>query len=86
MAVIRPVAPRMHGWLGAGAALALLAMLGSGGPRVDILAHLFGFTLGSPIGLLAARAGHRPAAPMVQWCSGFAALALLICSWILALR
>lgn len=86
MAVIRPVAPRMQGWLGAGAALALLAMLGSGGPRVDILAHLFGFTLGGTIGLVAARAGERPAPPMVQCCAGSAALALLIYSWILALR
>ena len=86
MAVIRPVVRRTRRWLGAGAALALLAMLGTGGPHVDVLAHLFGFILGGIMGLITARVSGRPPGPAIQYLSGSASVGLLIYCWLLALR
>ncbi|HEY7165231.1 MAG TPA: rhomboid family intramembrane serine protease [Candidatus Binatia bacterium] len=86
MAVIRPVAPQIRGWLGAGAALALLAMLGSGGPPVDVLAHLFGFLFGGAAALVHARLTARPAGPAIQFSAGFTAATLVVYCWVLALR
>jgi len=73
-------------WLPIAAGLALLAMLGTGGPRVDVLAHLFGFLLGAVLGILFALVAFRPPGFGFQWASGCAALAVLIYCWILALR
>jgi rhomboid protease GluP len=72
-------------WLPVAAALALLAILGTGGQRVDILAHLFGFLLGGVLGMLFAFVAPDPPRQGVQWWCGFAALALLIYCWTLAL-
>lgn len=53
-------------WVVVAAALALLAMLGTG-PHADVLAHLFGFAAGGGLGLLTALTfRHEPSAP-VQW-------------------
>jgi rhomboid protease GluP len=70
-------------WLPFAAALALLAMLGTGGPRVDILAHLFGFLFGGVLGILFAL--PEPPRQGVQWICGCVALAALIYCWVLAL-
>ncbi len=40
----------MKAWLPLGAGLALLSMLGSGGERTDLMAHLFGFMTGLILG------------------------------------
>ena len=82
----RTVVSRRRAWIPIAAALALLAMLGTGGPRVDVLAHLFGFLIGGVLGILFAFVAPQPPGLGVQWVSGCAALATLIYCWILALR
>jgi rhomboid protease GluP len=81
----RRATPRRGAWLPVAAALALLAILGTGGQRVDILAHLFGFLLGGVLGILFAFATPTPLGPGVQWSCGCSVLALLIYCWTLAL-
>jgi rhomboid protease GluP len=81
----RRATPRRRAWLPVAAALALLAILGTGGQRVDILAHLFGFLLGGVLGILFAFVAPDPPGQAVQWLCGFTVLALLISCWTLAL-
>jgi membrane associated rhomboid family serine protease len=81
----RRTTPGRRAWLPVAAALALLAILGTGGQRVDILAHLFGFLLGGVLGILFAFVAPDPPRQGVQWLCGFTALALLIYCWTLAL-
>ncbi|MGH7827287.1 MAG: rhomboid family intramembrane serine protease [Candidatus Binatia bacterium] len=78
--------PRHRAWMPIAAALALLAMLGSGGERVDVLAHLFGFLFGGVLGVLFAFVAPHSPGRLVQWGCGSAALAVLIGCWTLALR
>jgi rhomboid protease GluP len=73
-------------WLPIAAALALLAMLGTGGERVDIWAHLFGLLVGGVLGILVALTTPRPPGLAIQWPCGGAAAAVLIYCWIIALR
>ena len=73
-------------WLTAAAALALLAMLGTGGERVDVLSHLFGFLLGIPLGFFSALMVPSPPRPFVQSIFGGAAFAVLIGCWLVALH
>ena len=82
----RRKAGRRRSWLPAGAAFALLAMLGAGGPRVDVLAHLCGFLLGGTFGIVIASVIRRPPPIGLQRAFGCAALALLIGCWMFALR
>lgn len=77
---------RRRAWVPIAAALALLAMLGTGGQRVDVWAHLFGFLLGGVLGVLIGFAAPRPPGRRVQWACGSAALAGLVYCWTLALR
>jgi membrane associated rhomboid family serine protease len=78
--------PRRRAWVPVAGALALLAMLGAGGERVDVLAHLFGFLFGGVLGFLSAFVRPRPPGLRIQWACGTAAFALLIYCWFLALR
>ena len=71
-------------WLPVAAGLALLAMLGTG-PRVDLLAHLFGLAVGAFLGLGVAFAVPHPPGSRVQWTLGGAALVIVLYSWGLAL-
>jgi len=73
-------------WLPIAAAFALLAMLGTGGERVDIWAHLFGLLVGGVLGILVALTTPRPPGLAIQWACGGAAAAVLIYCWIIALR
>jgi membrane associated rhomboid family serine protease len=73
-------------WVPIAAGFALLAMLGTGEPRVDLWAHLFGFLVGGALGIVVALVVRRPPGPRIQWTLGSAALALVIYCWILALR
>ena len=73
-------------WLPVAAALALLGMLGSSGQRVDIWAHLLGLVVGAIIGLLFGLVKPRATGLRVQWACGMAAVATLVCCWILAFR
>lgn len=71
-------------WMPIVAALALLAMLGMGGARVDLWAHLFGFLVGGVMGVLVAFAVPRPPGLRVQWVLGGATLAVVLYCWTLA--
>jgi len=73
-------------WMPMAAALALLAMLGSGGERVDIWAHLLGLLIGGGIGIGIGLITSNVPKAWIQWACGSAALALLIYSWIVALN
>ena len=73
-------------WLPLAATLALLAMLGTGGEHVDVLAHLFGFVFGAALGTLYGFVTTRPPGRFLQWACGAAAVAVLIFCWSLALR
>jgi membrane associated rhomboid family serine protease len=67
------------------AALALLAMIGTEGERVDVWAHGLGLAAGVALGALAGGLGARLAAPAVQRLAGLAAIAALAGAWALAL-
>ncbi len=73
-------------WLPIAAGLALLALLGTAGERVDLWAHLFGFVVGSVLGIVAALIVKRRPGARIQWSWGLSALALIVCSWVLALQ
>jgi hypothetical protein len=61
-------------------------MLGTGGERVDVLAHLFGFLFGGVLGLLFAFVTPNPPGFRTQWaCAGAVAVAFISC-WFLAVR
>jgi membrane associated rhomboid family serine protease len=66
------------------ASLALLAMLGMGGERVDLWAHLFGFLVGGVMGVLVAFAVPHPPGLRVQWVLGGATLGVVLYCWTLA--
>ena len=69
------------------AALALLAMIGTEGERVDFWAHGFGLAVGIALGAAAAALGPRTLArPAVQRGAGALALALVLGAWVLAWR
>ncbi len=73
-------------WLPIGSGIALLALLGMGGGRTDIFAHLAGFAAGSLLGAGYLYLGLRMAALIRrQLAMGLAALTLLAAAWSLAL-
>jgi rhomboid protease GluP len=80
----RAMGNRRGAWVGIAAALALLGMLGSGGARVDVMAHVLGFMIGAALGILVGLASPRPPGG-VQRISGVAAMALILYCWMLAL-
>ena len=82
----RSASGRRRAWLPIAAALALLGMLGTGGARVDVWAHLCGLLVGAILGIAAAYITPRPPASAIQWAGGSAAVGLLIYCWTLALR
>ena len=69
------------------AALALLAMIGTQGERVDFWAHGFGLGVGIVLGAAATALGtRRLVAPTLQRVAGAGALAVVVGAWVLALR
>jgi rhomboid protease GluP len=76
---------RRHAWVPVGAGLAILAMLGTTGTRVDLWAHLFGLLVGGVLGIPVGFALRRPPGPLVQWIFGGAALVAVLYCWGLAL-
>lgn len=77
---------RWRDWLPVAAALALLGMLGSGGQRVDVWAHLFGLLVGGLQGLFVASVTKRPPGWRIQWPCGAAALTAILGCWMVAFR
>jgi membrane associated rhomboid family serine protease len=73
-------------WLPLGAALGLLAMLGTTGARVDLWAHFYGLAVGAAIGGWAGIQWPERAAPRTQTLAGVMALASIAFSWSLAMR
>ncbi len=73
-------------WLPIGSGIALLALIGMGGGRTDIFAHLAGFASGAALGAGYLHLGWWMA-PVLrrQLALGLAALALLAAAWFLAL-
>ena len=76
---------RRHAWVPIGAGLAILAMLGTTGARVDLWAHLFGLLVGGVLGIPVGFALRRPPGPLAQWIFGGAALVAVLYCWGLAL-
>jgi membrane associated rhomboid family serine protease len=76
---------RRHAWVPIGAGLAILAMLGTTGERVDLWAHLFGLLVGGVLGIPVGFALRRPPGPLAQWAFGGAALMAVLYCWGLAL-
>ncbi|MBW2268312.1 MAG: rhomboid family intramembrane serine protease [Deltaproteobacteria bacterium] len=72
-------------WLALGAGLALLAMLGTAGDRVDLWAHLFGWLAGIAAGLPVASATARPPGALPQCALCVAVVAALAACWARAL-
>jgi membrane associated rhomboid family serine protease len=67
-------------------AVALLAYIGTGDERTDIVAHLAGFLAGVGGGFLLYRViGPCPPAPAVQTAAGFVAVLTVVLCWYLAL-
>jgi membrane associated rhomboid family serine protease len=80
----------MHSWASrlspVVSAVILLAWLGTGDERTDIVAHLTGFIAGFALGAVLGRLPRRPGRdPQRQWIAGGAALILVFLSWSLAL-
>ena len=72
-------------WIPLGAGLGILAMIGTGGPRVDLWAHLWGFVAGGGAGMCAALFLERPDNAGVQLRIGVAAAAAVVLCWVAAL-
>ncbi len=83
----RSAAPGRGGWVALAAGLGILAMLGTGGPKVDLSAHLFGLAAGALAGLLlAAPLASRPPPRRSSQLLAFAgAWALIFGAWASAL-
>ena len=81
----RQRSPGRPAWVPIGAGLAILAMLGTAGARVDLWAHLFGLLVGGALGIPVGLALPRPPRPLVQWISGGTALMAVLYCWGLAL-
>jgi membrane associated rhomboid family serine protease len=81
----RQQSTRRPWWVPVGAGLALLAMLGTTGDRVDLWAHLFGLLVGAALGIPVGFALPRPPRPLVQWIFGSVAFLAVFYCWGLAL-
>jgi rhomboid protease GluP len=75
--------PGRGAWVAFAAGLAIVAMLGSGGPRVDFSAHLFGLAAGGLTGLLLAApfAGRPRLTRSGQSLAAMIAIALILLAW-----
>jgi membrane associated rhomboid family serine protease len=78
--------PGRGAWVALAAGLAIVAMLGSGGPRVDFSAHLFGLAAGGLTGLLLAAllASRTRLDPLGQGLAAAASLSIILTAWFYA--
>jgi rhomboid protease GluP len=72
-------------WIPIAASLGLLAMLGTGTGRTDLLAHLFGFFCGAALGIPVGLFFRTVPGQLMQWVCGSATVVVLLYCWILAL-
>lgn len=72
---------RFAAWIPLACGLALLGLLGSGGVRVDIMAHLFGLVSGAAVGLVYAAGVRNPVGKTGQILSAVAVLMIIALSW-----
>ncbi len=72
-------------WLPLAGGLGLLAMMGTSGQRVDVIAHLLGLLCGSLLGTAAGALAREPATKPIQTAAALGTLCLLAGSWWLAL-
>ena len=78
---------RLRRWLPFAAGLMLLAYLGVGGERTDVVGHFAGFVAGTVLGTaLAVGAPGLFQGARAQWACGTVAFALFALAWLLALR
>ena len=79
----RSAATGRGGWVALAAGLGILAMLGTGGPKVDLSAHLFGLAAGALAGLLLAAplASRPPPRRSIQILAFAGAWALIFGAW-----
>jgi rhomboid protease GluP len=86
----RREAPRFRGlrrWLPLAAGVMLVAWIGVGGERTDVLAHIAGFTTGVVLGTALALAHHLvPQDRIAQRLYGGLALGVILLAWAMALR
>jgi membrane associated rhomboid family serine protease len=69
-----------------GAGIGLLGMLGMGGVRVDVFAHLYGLLAGGLLGIGASLAAPGRPPPRIQLALGLCAVALVAICFALVLR
>jgi membrane associated rhomboid family serine protease len=78
--------PGRGAWVALAAGLAIVAMLGSGGPGVDFSAHLFGLAAGGLTGLLLAAplASRTRMKPSGQALAAMTSLSIILVAWFYA--
>ncbi len=69
-----------------GAGLGLLGMLGTGGPRVDVFAHLYGLLAGGVLGIAVWLGVHGRPRPTIQFGLGLASIATVLLCFAQVLR
>jgi membrane associated rhomboid family serine protease len=77
----RPFKRKTAAWIPVACGLALLGMLGSGGLRVDIMAHLFGLICGMIMGFLYALVVKQCPGKFVQLASATSAFIIIAIAW-----
>jgi hypothetical protein len=82
-----PSRGRVHPWMARaatfGGAVSLLGLLGAGDPRVDVTAHVLGFTAGVALGWTMRRQAY--AEPSSQRIAALIAASILLAAWFAAL-
>jgi membrane associated rhomboid family serine protease len=82
----RPWQGRIRRWAPVAAGIMLVTLVGLGGERTDVGAHLWGFAVGAVLGFGLARAdGRIPLGPGAQALYGLVAAATLALAWLAAL-
>jgi len=77
----RPFKRKTAAWIPPACGLALLGLLGSGGLRVDVMAHLFGLICGMIMGLLYALMIKQCPGKFVQLASAASIFIIIVFAW-----
>jgi membrane associated rhomboid family serine protease len=81
----RRLPSRLPAWTALAGSLALLALLGTGGERTDLFAHLFGALAGVGLGLLAGMTRWHTRRTAAQWFAGLGTASAVVGAWLVAL-